>query len=266
MSAMSAQWKQWVLKCLLGGTPVQHIINTLSENGFSSDTIRKVLGSNLNSTHKFDVDTDFYQRLAASAVTRNVNARALVSPSELQLYSIENFLSANECDAIVNLSKDRLAPSKLAGASSADNIRTSSTCELAFIDNELVTEIDARIVSTLQLGVGEREVIQAQHYNEGEYYKPHYDFFPPGTSQYIEHCATRGQRSWTCMVYLNDDCSGGHTRFTKLNIAVQPRKGMALFWNNLLANGDPNTNSIHFAEPVLNGHKTVITKWFRTKN
>lgn len=264
MSYMPNQWKEWVLKCLLSGTPTVTIADTLVENGFAPDEIRNVLGTNLPGSYTFSNDTAFYQQLANSAITRNSNARALAKPDDIQLYAVENFLSANECDAIISLTKDKLSPSKLAGASSADNIRTSTTCELAFLDNELVTSVNQRIVSALKLGVGESEVIQAQHYNEGEYYKPHYDFFPPGTPQYKEHCLQRGQRTWTCMIYLNDECEGGHTRFTKINVAVKPHKGMALFWNNLRPNGEPNTNSIHYAEPVTGGNKTVITKWFRS--
>ena len=266
MSYMPQQWKQWVLKCLLGGTPITTIADTLVENGFAPDDIRNALGSNLPRHYTFANDTAFYQQLANSAITRNSNARALAKSDDIQLYAVEDFLSANECNAIISLTKDKLSPSKLAGASSADNIRTSTTCELAFLDNELVTNINQRIVSALKLGVGESEVIQAQHYNAGEYYKPHYDFFPPGSPQFKEHCSHRGQRTWTCMIYLNDNCEGGHTRFTKLDIAVKPQQGMALFWNNLCTNGEPNINSIHYAEPVTSGNKTVITKWFRTRS
>lgn len=266
MSYMPPAWKQWVVKCLLSGTAVPTIVTTLAENGFSPNTIKKVLGANLPTNYQFSPSSSFYDKLAKSAITREEQAKPLAETSDIQLFAYDNFLSRQECDDIVALTKDKLSPSKLAGAASADDIRTSSTCELAFLGNELVKNINSRIVSTLSLGVGEGEVIQAQHYNVGEYYKPHYDFFPPGGPQYKAHCLSRGQRTWTCMIYLNDECEGGHTRFTKLNISVSPKKGTALFWNNLLPSGDPNLNSIHFAEPVTRGHKTVITKWFRAKN
>lgn len=266
MSYMPPVWKQWVVKCLLSGTAVPTIVTTLVENGFSPATIKKVLGANLPADYLFSPSSSFYEKLAKSAITRLEKAKPVADANNIQLYAYDNFLSSQECDELVTLTKDKLAPSKLAGAPSADDIRTSTTCELAFLNNGLVKAVDSRIVSTLGLGVGEGEVIQAQHYNVGEYYKPHYDFFPPGSPQYKAHCQSRGQRTWTCMIYLNDECEGGHTRFTKLNIAISPKKGKALFWNNLLPSGDPNLNSIHFAEPVTRGHKTVITKWFRTKN
>ncbi len=254
------------MQCLLKGTPVSEIAKKLEENGFVPDVIKHMLASNLPDTYSFSTSSAFYSQLAQSAITQNANAQQLANSDDIQLYRIDNFLSEHECHAIIELTMHRLKPSQLAGAKSADNIRTSSTCELAFLDNELVMEIDKRIVSALALGAGENEVIQAQHYNVGEYYKPHYDFFPPGSPQYKAHCSVRGQRTWTCMIYLNDHCEGGQTRFTKLDVAVTPKTGTALFWNNLLPSGEPNAKSIHFAEPVIHGNKTVITKWFRTVN
>jgi prolyl 4-hydroxylase len=266
MSSMPAEWKQWVIKALLSGTSANNIAAILDENGFAPALIQSVLGGNLPADYVFSQPIRFYDGLANSAITQNPDAKPLGNANDIQLYSINNFLSQQECDEIVSLTKNKLKPSTIAGAKSADNIRTSSTCELAFLNNPLVEAVDNRIVNALKLGVGEREVIQAQHYNEGEYYKPHYDFFPPGSEQYKTHCASRGQRTWTCMIYLNNVDAGGDTRFTKLGLAVSPEKGKALFWNNLQPNGEPNTNTIHFAEPVQKGHKTVITKWFRDKN
>lgn len=266
MSSVAPEWKRWVVKCLLNGQNAVTIAKTLYENGFVPCVIRTLLGSNLPSNLAFSHEDEFYRALADAAIIHHPNADKLVADDRLQLYAIDGFLTKEQCEGIIQLSKDKLAPSKLAGAASSDNIRTSSTCELAFLNNPLVNTINTKIIDALQLGVGENEVIQAQHYNEGEYYQPHYDFFPPGTPQYKTHCAARGQRSWTCMIYLNDDCEGGHTRFTKLKLAIKPKTGTALFWNNLLHNGQPNLNSIHFAEPVTKGNKTVITKWFRTLN
>lgn len=281
MTTVSSQWKNWVLQCLLTRVPIEEVATTLSQNGFVPHTIRQLLGANLPPALPLGNDTPFFTRLANSfeshngSCSNNANPSgnktsshdALLSdPSQLSLYAVEHFLSEQECDDIIALTRGKLTPSSLAGAASSENIRTSSTCELAQLNSRVVQCVERRIVDRLQLGVGEQEVIQAQHYQVGEYYKPHYDFFPPGTPQYLSHCASRGQRTWTCMIYLNEDCEGGHTRFTKLGISVKPQKGKALFWNNLLPTGEPNLNSIHYAEPVTRGNKTVITKWFRSKN
>ena len=67
------------------------------------------------------------------------------------------------------------------------------------------------------------------------------------------------------MVYLNDVKNGGETFFPSLNKSFKPIKGTALVWNNLNYDDMPNVNTIHQGKPVLRGHKSIITKWFREK-
>jgi prolyl 4-hydroxylase len=38
---------------------------------------------------------------------------------------------------------------------------------------------------------------------------------------------------------------------------------MALLWNNLNPDGTPNEYTMNCGEPVIRGHKIIITKWFR---
>jgi prolyl 4-hydroxylase len=79
----------------------------------------------------------------------------------------------------------------------------------------------------------------------------------------MRFAGTRGNRTWSFMVYLNEGMEGGGTRFTALNHTFQPKTGMAVLWNNLNADGTPNTATMHAGEPVIRGHKVIITKWFR---
>ncbi|HWN67854.1 MAG TPA: PqqD family peptide modification chaperone, partial [Haliangium sp.] len=55
----------------------------------------------------------------------------------------------------------------------------------------------------------------------------------------------------------------GGTRFPNLGQTFQPRRGMALAWNNLDARGAPNPYSMHQGLPVEAGYKAVLTVWFR---
>jgi hypothetical protein len=73
----------------------------------------------------------------------------------------------------------------------------------------------------------------------------------------------RGNRTWTFMVYLNEELEGGATRFTKIDYAIKPKTGMAVLWNNLHVDGSINPFTMHCGEPVISGHKLIITKWFR---
>ncbi|MGJ3626169.1 2OG-Fe(II) oxygenase [Sphingomonas sp. MMS24-JH45] len=65
------------------------------------------------------------------------------------------------------------------------------------------------------------------------------------------------------MIYLNEVEEGGATWFPKGGVCAVPRKGMALIWNNMSADGSPNTATLHEGMPVVDGVKYIVTKWFR---
>jgi prolyl 4-hydroxylase len=46
---------------------------------------------------------------------------------------------------------------------------------------------------------------------------------------------------------------------------LKPKKGTAVIWNNLGPDGAPNYNTLHAAMPVEEGHKAIVTKWFRQR-
>jgi prolyl 4-hydroxylase len=63
------------------------------------------------------------------------------------------------------------------------------------------------------------------------------------------------------MVYLSDVADGGSTAFPKLNVAIQPVKGDAVFWYNLHLDGSGDPMTLHGGCPVLAGSKWVANKW-----
>ena len=74
--------------------------------------------------------------------------------------------------------------------------------------------IDDKICKTLGIRPEYSEGIQAQRYDVGQQFKPHWDCFEPGTREYLRFAGTRGNRTWSFMVYLNEGMEGGGTRFT----------------------------------------------------
>jgi prolyl 4-hydroxylase len=182
---------------------------------------------------------------------------------EIDLYTYDDFLSPKDCERIIALTRHHLAPSPLAVALDDREFRTSQTCSLANLRSPVALAVDAKICRTLGIRAEYGEGIQAQRYDVGQQFKAHWDYFEPGTDEYQRYAAFRGNRSWTFMVYLNEGMQGGATRFTKSGFAVQPKAGMALFWNNLREDGSPNPAMMHCGEPVTAGHKVIITKWFR---
>jgi prolyl 4-hydroxylase len=187
-----------------------------------------------------------------------------VDNPHLELYTLDNFLSAKECAQIVALIGYHLRPSTVAYTIGDDAFRTSQTADLCHLRSPTSTALDAKICKTLGIRAEYSEGIQAQRYDVGQQFKAHWDYFQPDTNVYYRLAGVRGNRTWTFMVYLNDEgLEGGATRFTKIDYAVAPKAGMALLWNNLNQDGTPNEYTMHCGEPVTRGHKVIITKWFR---
>jgi prolyl 4-hydroxylase len=181
----------------------------------------------------------------------------------LDLYTYEDFMSAKECQRVTALAAHNLRPSPLSYDIGDELFRNSQTCLLAHLRSPVALAIDAKICKAMGIRAEYGEAIQAQRYDVGEQFKPHWDFFTPSGTDYQRFAGVRGNRTWTFMVYLNDGMEGGDTRFTEIGYAVTPKAGMALLWSNLHPDGSPNLATKHCGEPVTRGHKVIITKWFR---
>src|SRR5512144_2264493 len=147
---------------------------------------------------------------------------------KLDLYTLDDFLSRGECERIVALVGHHLHPSALSYVPDDKAFRTSQTAELCHLKSPVALNLDAKICRTLGVRAEYSEGIQAQRYDVGQQFKPHWDYFPTGSELYKRFAGVRGNRTWTFMVYLNDGMTGGATRFTEIDLAVQPRRGMAL--------------------------------------
>lgn len=264
---MQAQWKQWVLTNLLRKVPATNLYQTLLREGFSHAEIVALLGANLSVSQRQTLAAEyaarhpqpaFIERLPQQGVTRVESDRA-------ELYVVDDFLPLATCEQIVALTKRHLRPSTIttAGTEADSAFRTSSTCDLVSLDSGIAQTVAQHIIDYFGFTKGNNEPVQAQHYAVGQQFKAHTDYFAPGTSEYRQFASGLGQRTWTCMIYLNNVEGGGQTEFVKLATSFTPRTGTAVIWNNLLPDGKPNPATLHHAHPVTKGEKIVITKWFR---
>ncbi|MGE3746872.1 MAG: prolyl hydroxylase family protein [Sphingomonadaceae bacterium] len=187
-----------------------------------------------------------------------------VPSAKLDLYIRRNFLSAEECAAVIAMIDARRRPSTIADDMGDPLFRTSETCDLDMAD-PLTKTIDQRIADFLALGLIVGEPMQGQRYAPGQEFKLHTDYFEPNGADYQAHCGVSGQRTWTAMIYLNEPEAGGATRFKVIDKIVRPETGKMLCWNNQLATGQPNGATLHQGMKVRKGVKYVITKWFRER-
>ena len=176
------------------------------------------------------------------------------------IYILDNFMSPDECADIIAEFNGKFTPSPLTRADPNDNyFRTSKT---AFFDDKssLQKYISNKILTTIGLGEKLSEKAQIQHYDVGDEFKAHWDWFHEDADRSF---FDRGQRIWTFMVYLNDVEEGGETHFTKLNQSITPKLGRAVIWSNMDKNGKVDYDTQHAGTPIKKGQKYVITKWFK---
>ncbi len=187
-----------------------------------------------------------------------------VPSKKLDLFIHRNFLTPDECAALIALIETNRRPSTIADSNGDPLFRTSETCDLD--GNEpIVAEVAKRIAALLGIDPRYGEAMQGQRYAVGQEFKAHTDYFEPGGADYWDHCTLSGQRTWTAMIYLDEPTEGGATRFKSIDKIVQPETGKLLTWNNLYVDGRPNPATIHHGMKVRKGVKHIITQWYRQK-
>lgn len=187
-----------------------------------------------------------------------------VPTPRMDLFILRDFLSAAECASLIaRIERDR-RPSTIADANDDYAFRTSETCDLPMDDPE-ITALDERLSALSGIARPFGETIQGQRYEVGQEFKAHTDYFDPQGGDFARYCTVSGQRTWTCMIYLNPVEAGGATRFKVIDKLIQPERGKLLCWNNRRPDGTVNPATLHHAMKVRKGLKYVITKWYRER-
>ncbi|MDW0117504.1 2OG-Fe(II) oxygenase [Sporosarcina thermotolerans] len=168
-----------------------------------------------------------------------------------------NVLSAEECDELINLSKDKMDRSKIGTTREENEVRTSSSMFIEESENEFVVRVENRISIIMNIPIEHGEGLQILRYTPGQQYKAHYDFFS-STNKVINN-----NRISTLVMYLNDVEEGGETFFPKMNFSVSPKKGMAVYFEYFYNDQNLNELTLHGGAPVIKGEKWVATQWMR---
>ena len=174
---------------------------------------------------------------------------------ETKIYTLDNFLTNDMCDKIIEESKDSLSASTVTRFS--EGFRTSKTSFKVDDSVDKYLEQYFNIQNTMS------EKTQIQYYDIGNEFKPHHDWFDKIDESFI---GKQGQRTWTIMVYLNNTEEGGTTDFTHLGLSFKPKKGSAVVWYNLKEDKSGNIDTMHTGRPVIKGEKWIITKWIRSNS
>jgi prolyl 4-hydroxylase len=253
-------WHNWCKTALDGGSPPIEVRDIMLKSGFHTQDIAAAMGYRFPREVLHQLTPDQYDALTRVRITRTARR---VETDRVQLYVLDDFMTPQECEQLIAISSERLRPSTVARLSLYNDFRTSSTCDLVYVQHPLVDDIKRRTGQALGINPAYSEGIQVQRYEVGQQFKPHMDYFVPHTEDYEKYASVLGNRTWTFMVYLNETAKGGSTRFTNLDLSFYPKAGTALVWNNLYADGQVNPDTIHTGEPVEEGYKVIITDWYR---
>jgi len=199
---------------------------------------------------------------ATKARIESVYGTRSIGGGKADIYTIDDFLSAAQCRALVELIDGASNPSALFNADEFQGYRTSDSCNLSPYD-PVVRHIELALSGLLGIDPKHGETLQGQRYRQGQQFKPHADFFYIDQLYWEDVKKHGGQRTWTAMIYLDAPETGGETAFPHLPLRVQPKPGQLLAWNNMTADGSPNNWTIHEGRPVEKGIKHIVTKWYR---
>ncbi|AQK65462.1 putative prolyl 4-hydroxylase 12 [Zea mays] len=151
--------------------------------------------------------------------------------------------------------------------------------EILTCQDEVVTRIEERISAWTFLPPENGEAIQILHYQNGEKYEPHYDYFHDKNNQ-----ALGGHRIATVLMYLSNVEKGGETIFpnaegkllqpkddtwsdcARNGYAVKPVKGDALLFFSLHPDSTTDSDSLHGSCPAIEGQKWSATKWIHVRS
>ncbi|XP_031488144.1 probable prolyl 4-hydroxylase 10 [Nymphaea colorata] len=200
---------------------------------------------------------------------------------EPRAFVYHNFLTDDECDYLVNLAKPHMRKSTVVdsatGKSKDSRVRTSSGTFLQRGQDKVIRNIEKRIADFTFIPVEHGEGLQVLHYEVGQKYEPHFDYF-------LDEFNTKngGQRIATVLMYLTDVEEGGETVFPsvkvnsslipywdelsecgKTGLSVRPKKGDALLFWSMKPDATLDPLSLHSGCPVIKGNKWSSTKWMR---
>ncbi|XP_056600705.1 prolyl 4-hydroxylase subunit alpha-1-like [Triplophysa dalaica] len=203
----------------------------------------------------FAITSRRQRMLSCRYSTEGGNPRLILAPlkeeiewDEPRIVRYHDMISDKEIEILKNLSRPYMTRSQT-GSGTVSNIRISQSVFLTE-DNIVVVQVNQRIADATGLSMETAEHLNVQNYGTGGRYEPHYDALDE-----------QDDRIGTFLIYMNDVEIGGATVFPKAGVALQPKKGSAVFWYNLHKNGDVDLRTEHAGCPVLRGNKWVANKW-----
>jgi prolyl 4-hydroxylase len=174
------------------------------------------------------------------------------------------FISDKEGKYILDKANPMFRESKLVSGFS-NSVRKSQTAWLNKNDPVIGTVIK-RVCELTNIPFENAEKMQVVKYEPNGFYIDHFDASCDDKKECVEFEKNGGQRVLTMIIYLNDDFTGGTTRFKNLQKEFQPVKNNSLLFYSLQKNGNKcHPLSLHSGMPVKTGEKYIANIWLRER-
>lgn len=187
-----------------------------------------------------------------------------------RVVTVEGFLPPAVCDWLIERARGKLKPARVyddgtGGPRQADD-RNNFDCEFHPFETDVVMAVvRARIGAATGIAQARMEGFALLHYEVGQRFVRHFDFLDPAVAGLAADMARRGQRIATALVYLNEDFEGAETEFPMLALKWKGRKGDAIFFWNVDAQGQGDRRTLHAGLAPTRGEKWLLSQFIRDK-
>lgn len=219
---------------------------------------------NLNSTEPIKV-TSFFDPVVKKTYTVN----HLLDQPSAKIWTVDNFIGPEECDVLMTQGKRRLQRATVAGEDGMSILSESRRANQAIYSSHSDPKDPLHNVyhramlltnkeTSMNLRPEGQEGLTIIQYDLTDEYTPHCD----GACDGSMHLSTG--RVATAILYCEVPTLGGATTFTKADVFVRPKSGMATFFSYVGADGRMDDGlTEHSGCPVLEGDKWITTIWMR---
>jgi prolyl 4-hydroxylase len=178
--------------------------------------------------------------------------------------------SPEVCAELIELSRERLLPARVFDPKSRSDIivpdRSNDSANFDVMSVELLhVLVQSRMAAACGVDARRFEAPSILHYDPGQQFYNHFDYFDPDVAGSSEPIAQFGQRVMTFLLYLNDDYDGGETDFSSLGFSHRGSCGDGIFFANTLSDGTPDKRSMHAGRATTRGEKWIATHFIRAR-
>lgn len=262
-TGLDSDWQDWVRRCMMENVSPDTIAQTLYERGFATAAIELLKHT------KQAIKTPYIDIKSNMVKLSDRTVPILFTSNKPVIVVLDSFLSPNECQKMIQLASSKLEVSKVIHHETGELVehknRTSTSTHFKRAATPLLAKLEDRIAELTHWPVENGENFQLLRYEHGAQFRPHHDFFDPAAPGSQRHFDEAGQRVGTFIMYLSDVETGGATIFPQLNFEVRPKKGMAVYFSNILLDGNVDQSTLHGGLPVTTGVKYLATKWLRER-